>query len=134
MANLVVVSHSFALAAEVIRFAKVMSGNKDLDYKIINASGMDGDTFGTDGVKINQAVMEGLADSDVLIFHEIGSSILSAEMAVEMLEEGFKDKVVLARLPLVESLFVALNVNSKGMKAVVLQDILRTEIRDLFDM
>jgi phosphocarrier protein FPr len=132
MANLVVVSHSFAMAEEVIHFAKVMSGKGDLDYKVINAAGMDDGSFGTDGLKINQVLIEALKDSEAIIFHEIGSSILASEMAIEMLEDDLKAKAVMARLPLVESLFVALNVNSKGMKAAVLQDILKEEMKNLF--
>ncbi|MCL2567427.1 MAG: hypothetical protein FWE18_04975 [Alphaproteobacteria bacterium] len=134
MANLVVVSHSFVMAAEVINFAKVMSGNKNLDYKIINAAGMSDGSFGTDGLKINQVLIGALSDSEVMIFHEIGSSILASEMAIEMLEDDLKSKVVMARLPLVESLFVALNVNSKDMKATVLQDTLKEEIKNLYNI
>ncbi|MDR0484323.1 MAG: diguanylate cyclase [Alphaproteobacteria bacterium] len=132
MANLIVVSHSFKLAKETIHFAKEMSGNKELDYQIINASGLDENTFGTDSTKITASIIEATADSEAIIFHEIGSSILASEMAIDMLEDSLKNKVILAKLPLVESLFIALNVNNQNMRAVDLQTMLISEIKTLY--
>lgn len=132
MANLVVISHSFLLAKEAINFAKVMTGNKELDYKIFNAAGIDENNFGTDVTKVLEIYQKAIVDEDVLVFHEIGSSLLSAETAKEMLDEKDQAKIVISKLPLVESLFVALNINNKGMKAESLKDILKSEIETLY--
>ncbi|QZX48867.1 dihydroxyacetone kinase phosphoryl donor subunit DhaM [Mycoplasma sp. E35C] len=109
MVGIVIVSHNYKLGAEIINFVNEMKFAK---FEIINASGIDENTFGSDPLKIKQAIQQAWTDEGVLIFADIGSSILNAQMAIEFLDEQFdKSKVIMADAPIVEGALVAVSLN-----------------------
>ncbi|MEE3928139.1 dihydroxyacetone kinase phosphoryl donor subunit DhaM [Mycoplasmopsis ciconiae] len=112
MINFVVVSHSYKLAQEAINLTKKITFN---DFKIVNAAGMpdNHDEIGTDAQHImNMVNFLKTEDTEaVIIFCELGSSLMSSQMVIEMLNDP---KVILADAPLVEGLIVAASSNYPG--------------------
>ncbi|MDR2895113.1 MAG: HPr family phosphocarrier protein [Propionibacteriaceae bacterium] len=113
MIGIVVVSHSHALAVAAVDLALEMV--KDSSQPMIQvAAGLDEQTFGTDASAIAQAISQ-LSDQDgVLVMVDLGSAILSAEMALEFLEPALAGKVVISPAPLVEGLVAAVVTASGG--------------------
>lgn len=110
MINFVVVSHSKKLAEAAIELASIM---KNSEFKIVNAAGLvDSDGFGTDVQKVIESINSVNEGDGVLVFCEIGSSLMSSQMAVEMIGEK---KVVLVDAPFVEALMAATATNNKNI-------------------
>lgn len=110
MINFVVVSHSKKLAEAAIELASIM---KNSEFKIVNAAGLvDSDGFGTDVQKVIKAINSVNEDDGVLVFCEIGSSLMSSQMAVEMIGD---EKVVLVDAPFVEALMAATATNNENI-------------------
>ncbi|UUM19594.1 MULTISPECIES: dihydroxyacetone kinase phosphoryl donor subunit DhaM [unclassified Mycoplasma] len=108
MINFVVVSHSRALADEAIKLASMM---KHADFQIINAAGIpQSDEFGTDVSYIIDAINQANQDDGVIVFCEIGSSLMSSQMAIEMIAHP---NVILADAPFIEGLCLAVSFNFK---------------------
>lgn len=107
MVNLVIVSHSAQLGEGVGTLARqmLMGG----DCKIAIAAGIDDpeNPIGTDPIKVMEAI-ESVADTGhVLVMMDIGSALLSAETALELLDPGISAKVRLCAAPLVEGTLAA---------------------------
>ncbi|MFF5290363.1 phosphoenolpyruvate--protein phosphotransferase [Paractinoplanes globisporus] len=102
MVGLVVVSHSRALARAAVELATEMLHGSEVPVEI--AAGLDESTLGTDAVAISAAIGRADRGDGVVVLMDLGSAVLSAEMAVEML--GSPD-VLLTPAPLVEGLVAA---------------------------
>lgn len=110
MINFVVVSHSKKLAESAIELASIM---KNSEFKIVNAAGLvDSDGFGTDVQKVIESINSVNEGDGVLVFCEIGSSLMSSQMAVEMIGD---EKVILVDAPFVESLMAATATNNENI-------------------
>lgn len=104
MIGLVLVSHSAELARGVKALAEGMTGGS---VRIAAAGGGPDGGMGTDVERIRAAV-EDVYDSDgVLILMDLGSAVLSAETAVEMLPPERQERVLLSNAPLVEGAVIA---------------------------
>lgn len=107
MIGLVIVSHSYQLAEGVREVADQMAGG---EIKIAAAGGLqDGDTFilGTEPFRILAAIESVWSDDGVLILLDMGSAVLCAQMAVEMLPPEQQPLCILSNAPLVEGAIVA---------------------------
>lgn len=107
MVNLVIVSHSAQLGAGVGELARQMLMGEGC--KLAIAAGIDDpeNPIGTDPIKVMEAI-ESVADADhVLVMMDIGSALLSAETALELLEPAIAAKVRLCAAPLVEGTLAA---------------------------
>jgi multiphosphoryl transfer protein len=103
--GLVVVSHSRALAdAAVSLAAEMLHGSQ---VRIAVAAGLDATTFGTDAAAIVEAINAADDGGGVVLLMDIGSAVLSAEMALDMVEPDVRARAVLCPAPLVEGLVVA---------------------------
>lgn len=107
MVNLVIVSHSARLGEGVGELAQqmLMGGG----CKIAIAAGIDDpqNPIGTDPIKVMEAI-ESVADTDhVLVMMDIGSALLSAETALDLLDPTIAAKVRLCAAPLVEGTLAA---------------------------
>jgi phosphoenolpyruvate-protein phosphotransferase/dihydroxyacetone kinase phosphotransfer subunit len=103
--GLVVVSHSRALADAAVELAREMAPG---ELPIEVAAGVDDGALGTDAVAIAAAI--GVADTGagVVVLMDLGSAVLSAELALELLDDpAGRDRVLLCPAPLVEGLVVA---------------------------
>lgn len=107
MISLVIVSHSHCLARGVCEVAEQMAGGA---VTIASAGGMqDGDEWvlGTDPLRVLAAIEEAWSEDGVLLLLDMGSAVLSAEMAVELLPPDRQDRCLLSSAPLVEGAIVA---------------------------
>ncbi len=105
MVGLVVVSHSHALATAAVGLAGEMLSGGSVPIAI--AAGLDEHTFGTDAQQIQTAIEEVDGPDGVVVLMDMGSAILSAEMALEFLDEDARSRVVLSPAPLIEGLIAA---------------------------
>jgi len=101
--GLVIVSHSAALAEGVVELAREMGGP---EVAIEAAGGMDDGALGTDAERVRAAVERIRSPEGVLILMDLGSALMAAEMAAEMIApEG--GPVALSAAPLVEGAVAA---------------------------
>jgi len=106
MVGIVVVSHSKTLADGVVELAMQMVQDK---IAIATAGGIaDPDNpFGTDPLRIQQAIETVYSNEGVIVLMDLGSALLSAEVALELLGEEKRANVVLCEAPLVEGTLAA---------------------------
>jgi phosphocarrier protein FPr len=104
MVGLVIVSHSARLAEGVVELAREMGGE---EVAIEAAGGIDEPegALGTDAARVMAAIERAGSGDGVLVLMDLGSAVMSAEMAVEMLDGG--ERIVLAAAPLVEGAVAA---------------------------
>ena len=103
MIGIVVVSHSRALADAVVELATQMT--PDGGPTIAVAAGADGG-LGTDATAVAEALTEAASPDGVLVLMDLGSAVMSAELAIELAElDG--TEVRLSPAPLVEGLVAA---------------------------
>ena len=106
LVGLVVVSHSRALARAAVALASEMVHERPV--RIAVAAGLDEATLGTDAVRIKKAIQEVDSPEGVVVLMDLGSAVLSAELALDLLEApDVRERVILSAAPLVEGLVVA---------------------------
>ena len=105
MVGLVIVSHSATLAEGVVELAREMGGE---DVAIEAAGGMADPpgAIGTDAGACMAAIERAASPDGVLVLMDLGSAVMSAEMAVEMVD-GRRDRSLLCEAPLVEGAVAA---------------------------
>lgn len=102
--GLVIVSHSARLAEGVVEVAAQMAP----DVLVRAAGGTDDGGIGTSFTRVSDAVASLLdAGEGVVILTDLGSATMTAEMALELLGECDRARVVLADAPLVEGAVAA---------------------------
>ena len=99
MIGLVIVSHSNKISEGVVDLCYEMAGE---DLKIISAGGTSDGRIGTDPLLIKESIEKTYDGDGVVILADIGSSIMSSELAIEMLEEEIKEKTIILDAPIVE--------------------------------
>ena len=107
MVGIVIVSHSPTLAAGIENLARQMvpgemrlavaAGTEDPDHPI-----------GTNAFKIQEAIEAVYSEAGVLVLVDLGSAILSAELALEFFDEAQRSHVWLCGAPLVEGALAAI--------------------------
>jgi phosphoenolpyruvate-protein phosphotransferase/dihydroxyacetone kinase phosphotransfer subunit len=104
--GLVVVSHSRALARAAVALAGEMLHGRPVQIEV--AAGLDDTTFGTDAVSIKEAIERVDGPAGVVVLMDLGSAVLSAELALDLLADpSVRDRVTLSPAPIVEGLIVA---------------------------
>ena len=107
MVGLVLVSHSAALAEGAAELAREMGG---AEVRLEPAGGVesgDGTALGTDAVRVAEAIARADSGDGVLVLMDLGSAVLSAEMAMELVAPERSSSVVLSDAPLVEGAVAA---------------------------
>ncbi len=101
----VVVSHSHALGEAARSLAAEMLPGAEVPVEV--AAGLDATTFGTDATAISEAVsaVAGTVEQ-VVVLMDLGSAVLSAELALELVGDDVRERVLLCPAPLVEGLVV----------------------------
>ena len=107
MIGIVVVSHSRTLGYAALALAEEMVP-EEARPRVAVAAGLDETSFGTDAAAIADAITEVDSPDGVLILMDLGSALLSAEMALEFVEPDLAARVRLSPAPLVEGLVSAL--------------------------
>lgn len=127
MVGIVIVSHSWKIAEGVCDLAREMAH----DFTgLISAGGLSDGSIGTDAQRIADAIVNADSGDGVVIIADIGSSIMSSEAAIELLEDdGQKVDAVIADAPIVEGAICAVVEASGGAS---LDDVLKAaeESRD----
>ncbi|MBW3084234.1 PEP-dependent dihydroxyacetone kinase, phosphoryl donor subunit DhaM [Austwickia sp. TVS 96-490-7B] len=129
MIGIVVVSHSRPLARAAVALAAQMVPT-DGAPAIAVAAGVDEDTLGTDATAVAEAIAHVDSPDGVLVFVDLGSALLSTEMALEMIEPDLAARTVVTPAPLVEGLFAAVITASTGAP----MDVVRREAENALSM
>jgi phosphoenolpyruvate-protein phosphotransferase/dihydroxyacetone kinase phosphotransfer subunit len=106
MVGLVIVSHSRALA-EALKEFLAEAGREALPVAVAAGAGPAGEVFGTNPHEIARAITAVSGPDGVLVLADIGSAVLSAEMALELLPDAVRAGVLVSSAPLVEGAFAA---------------------------
>ena len=102
MVGIVLVSHSWKIAEGIKDLALEMAHG----YEGIRcAAGLEDGTIGTDAVRIMEAIQDADSGDGVVVLADLGSGVISAEMAIDMLDGAVK--VQLADAPIVEGAIIA---------------------------
>lgn len=106
MVGLVIVSHSAQLAAGVRELAVGMTGDQ---VQISTAGGIDDPDhpIGTDPIRVMAAITEVYTDDGVVVLMDLGSALMSAETALELLDPDWLPNIHLCDAPLVEGTVAA---------------------------
>ncbi|MEH2318898.1 phosphoenolpyruvate--protein phosphotransferase [Nostoc sp.] len=113
MVGIVIVSHSKKLALGVRELAAQMVQGQ---VSIAVAAGIEDpeNPLGTDPIQVYEAIASVFSDDGVLVLMDLGSALLSAEMAIEFLPEAQQQKVYLCEAPLVEGAIAAVVAAAAG--------------------
>ena len=114
MVGIVVVSHSKQLAEGVKELADQMTQGK---CQIAVAGGIDdpANPIGTDPVQVMAAIETVADDGGALVLMDLGSALLSAEMALELIDPDLAEKVQLCAAPVVEGTMSAAVAAGSGL-------------------
>ncbi|WP_350349941.1 dihydroxyacetone kinase phosphoryl donor subunit DhaM [Agromyces sp. G08B096] len=96
--GLVFVSHSSLIARGLVELARQMAP----DTALVAAGGTDEDRIGTSFDRVSQAIAEADAGSGVVVLCDLGSAILTAETALDFLDDDARSRVRIVDAPLVE--------------------------------
>lgn len=103
MIGIVVVSHSPRLAEAAVDLALQMTPGERPQIRI--AAGAGDDVIGTDAVRVQEAIDEVATPDGVLVFVDLGSAVMAAELAVELAATDAPVRITPA--PFVEGMLAA---------------------------
>ena len=106
MVGIIIVSHSFQLAQGIRDLVTQMVQGK---VSLALAAGIDDpdNPLGTDAIQVYEAIISVYSDEGVIVLMDLGSALMSAEMALEFLTQEQRHKVYLCEAPLVEGAMAA---------------------------
>ena len=107
MVNILLVSHSKNLADGVAELVRQMAPSESLKIRMAAGIGEDHQDLGTNAVEIMEALTELHSPDGVLILMDLGSAVLSTEMALDMLDDEVKANVRMCPAPFVEGAIAA---------------------------
>ncbi|MBR2729636.1 MAG: PTS-dependent dihydroxyacetone kinase phosphotransferase subunit DhaM [Lachnospiraceae bacterium] len=84
MVGIVIVSHSCAAAEGIRDLAAQMAGP---ELRIIACGGMEDGSIGTDAMRVRDAILDADTGDGVYVMVDLGSGIMSAETAVDFLQD-----------------------------------------------
>ncbi|WP_322509513.1 phosphoenolpyruvate--protein phosphotransferase [Anaerolinea sp.] len=106
MVSLVFVSHSKLLAESLVNLVRQMTG-EEVKIGVAAGVGENHNEIGTDAVQIAQVIQEVDTPEGIVVLMDLGSAILSAEMALDLLPEEVRNRVHFCPAPLVEGAIAA---------------------------
>lgn len=98
--SLVLISHSY----EIVSGLKKLLSQVQPDVKVAISGGSEGE-IGTNAMDIKEAIESVYSDKGVVILFDLGSALINAELAIEMLENS--ENIRIADAPLVEGAYAA---------------------------
>lgn len=99
MINILIASHSKKLAEGLREILIQMAPNVNI---LVSGGDKDGN-IGSNFDEINQIINEYATNDGLVIFFDLGSSMMNCQMAIDMLDDEKKSKVYLAGTPIVET-------------------------------
>lgn len=112
--GLVFVSHSARLAEGLVELAAQMASS----VVLVAAGGRDDGGIGTSLDRVVAALAAADSGGGVVVLCDLGSSIMTAEMAVELLEDHARERVRIVDAPLVEGAVAAAVTAAAGASLV----------------
>src|SRR6476646_5126682 len=112
MVGIVVVSHSRRLAEAAVELAMQMVHGAPPPLEV--AAGLDGHVLGTDAARVKEAIDRVASADGVLVLMDLGSAVLSAELALELRGDESDCPIVLSDGPIVEGLVAAVALAAAG--------------------
>ena len=100
MFSIIVISHSAKLAEGIVEVARMMAR----DVRIVAAGGTEDGGLGTSYEKIAAAIEETYTEDGAALFMDMGSAVMTAEIAVEAMADR---RLKLIDAPLVEGVVLA---------------------------
>jgi phosphocarrier protein FPr len=110
--GIVVVSHSRRLAEAAVELAMQMVRGTPPPIEV--AAGLDGHVLGTDAARVKEAIDRVASPDGVLVIMDLGSAVLSAELALELRGDSGDCPIVLSDGPIVEGLVAAVALAAAG--------------------
>ncbi len=101
--GLVIVSHSDKIAAGIVELASQMAGS----VRIVAAGGTDEGSIGTSFEKVSDAIAAADDGGGVVVLCDLGSAILTAETAMDFVDDDIRSRVVIVDAPIVEGAVAA---------------------------
>ncbi len=102
--GLIIVSHSASLAAGLADLVTQVSGPA---VAIEAIGGGPGETLGTDGARVLEALRRGARGSGSVVLMDLGSSVLAVKAALGELDDAERQRLRVADAPLVEGAVAA---------------------------
>ncbi|MFD2707107.1 dihydroxyacetone kinase phosphoryl donor subunit DhaM [Salibacterium lacus] len=99
----IIVSHSGKIADGVYDLA---AQTKQPDVEVYAAGGTEDGGIGTSADKIQNALQQADNEAGMLVFYDIGSALMNAELALDMLPD-LEGSVEIVNAPIVEGTYVA---------------------------
>lgn len=106
MIGLVVVSHSRKIAEGLVQLIRQVAP-AEAAIAIAAGVGKDHQEVGTDAFEIVEAIRSVFSEAGVLVLMDLGSAVLSAELALDFMSEEERQKVCLCPAALVEGALAA---------------------------
>jgi phosphoenolpyruvate-protein phosphotransferase/dihydroxyacetone kinase phosphotransfer subunit len=106
MVGLVIVSHSNALSQAVVGLVRQVA-TEQTALCGVGGAGVDKKEFGTDAFDIVAAIESVYSPDGVVVLMDLGSAILSAETALELVSEEMRPRVRICAAPIVEGAVAA---------------------------
>ena len=107
MVHLLLVSHCHKLAQGTAELIRQMAPSEEMKIGIAAGIGDDHEEIGTNAIEIMEVLTELAKDGEVLVLMDLGSAVLSTEMALQMLDEEVASKVRMCPAPFVEGAIAA---------------------------
>jgi len=124
--GIVIVAHSAKLAEGVKDLAEQMGQGR---VPIAAAGGLDDTTIGTNMERILEAIEAVYQPGGVLVLMDLGSAVMSTELAVGMLPPDRQSRVLLSEAPLVEGAIAAIVEASIGKSLAEVDAAARAVVR-----
>ena len=114
MVNLVLVSHSKKLADSAAGMALQMIASGQVKIATAAGVGEENREFGTNAMEIAEAIQQVDSPDGVLVLMDLGSAVLSTQMALELLPEEVRARVRVCPGPFIEGAVVGAAQASAG--------------------
>jgi phosphoenolpyruvate---glycerone phosphotransferase subunit DhaM len=102
--GIAVVSHSAEVARGTVDMVRQMVGH---DVRVAGSGGNPAGGLGTDVASIIKAIKEVWSPRGVVVLVDLGGAETNSEMAIEMLPEDWRERVVICNAPIVEGAVMA---------------------------
>ena len=116
--GIVIVSHSPKVAEGAADMVRQMVGD---EIPLAYTGGTADGALGTDVANIITAIEQAWSDAGVAILVDLGGAETNAEMAIELLADARRDRVVVCNAPIVEGAVIAATEASGGSSLAVVR-------------
>jgi len=107
MVNILLVSHSHQLAQGAAELVRQMAPSDSVKIEVAAGIGENNEDLGTNAAEIMEKLIELQSPEGILVLMDLGSALLSTDMALEMLEDDQKTNIRMCPAPFVEGAIAA---------------------------